>query len=642
MELSSDEVVLGFDCLSTLSPEVSGLVLSFLSGRELAAAEASLPEWHKTVLNKESWWSERCLKEFGSIPHTANLWSDCWRRKYQQLYGASHPTHATWCYSSCDHGLEDRVAQPQLFIGPRGQKMFCYGGWTEGGAVNDLHSVPLKEMYTRCQQNSAPSASRAAAAAAPEEEPREREQEGFRFQEVETQGKPVYPAGVQTLTPIWFNGDAPTQAHVLATYESFVSSGCLTRGKSLENKDMSMVIAFGGAQGGYRNEHNRYAVGILSEGQQDSPSSIVWGRPKECPDSLPPTARAAHTATYVPARFLPAHEYPEGAVVIFGGHTDDTSVELSSIEVLALHSWSWQRVDPRGVAPRPRHGHTGTLVEVDGKGYLVFVGGGVGNILGSGRVAEFGDVAILDCQDWSWLGGPLQMSWAPTEEERAAPPKQGRHHTACVGLRGQILLYGGGHRPDRPVRVLDGKQCVELAKAGEESITVSAISCYERPGSAAPAAEEGAEQHWGEASTLPEGRKMHGAVSLLPFAPCLVVYGGWNTGPHFSDLWILGLGCSQRELRNFAALPPIPTRERPRDIDDFFPGAAFHGGALRHQLVMMMLQHYREQRGGQEEDDDEEEEEDESEGGEDAGQGDSGSEGSNSSDWQVPHEYGPL
>ena len=31
--------------------------------------------------------------------------------------------------------------------------------------------------------------------------------------------------------------------------------------------------------------------------------------------------------------------------------------------------------------------------------------------------------------------------------------------------------------------------------------------------------------------SLPSGRKMHGAASLAPFAPLLVIYGGWKTGP---------------------------------------------------------------------------------------------------------------
>ena len=46
--------------------------------------------------------------------------------------------------------------------------------------------------------------------------------------------------------------------------------------------------------------------------------------------------------------------------------------------------------------------------------------------------------------------------------------------------------------------------------------------------------------------SLPSGRKMHGAASLAPFAPLLVIYGGWKTGgpvvvvdPFESDLVLL-------------------------------------------------------------------------------------------------------
>ena len=31
---------------------------------------------------------------------------------------------------------------------------------------------------------------------------------------------------------------------------------------------------------------------------------------------------------------------------------------------------------------------------------------------------------------------------------------------------------------------------------------------------------------------------MHAAASLLPWLPLVVLFGGWETGPHFDDLWI--------------------------------------------------------------------------------------------------------
>mmetsp|Transcript_22787 Transcript_22787/g.52058 ORF Transcript_22787/g.52058 Transcript_22787/m.52058 type:complete len:625 (-) Transcript_22787:118-1992(-) len=622
-ELSTDEVHLGFDCLCSLSPEVSGLVLSFLSAPELAVAEASLPEWHKTVLSKQRWWSERCLAEFGARPHAANLWSTCWRRKYQQLYGAAHPTHGTWCYYSETHGLDDRVAQPQLFLGPEGRKMFCYGGWTDSGPENDLHCVSIEDVCRRCLRNDGATTTLEAHG-----DQEEAESAGFRFEYVEMQGRPCRRAGVQTLTPLWFGTEAPTAKHISETYANFVCQGSLTKGRKPESQNMAMVLAFGGAQGGYRSEHNHYAVGLLTECQHDGTSSIVWGRPKESPDSDTPTPRAAHTATYVPGRFLPPGEYPEGAVVVFGGHTEDTEVELSSIELLRIHNWSWYKLQPRGVAPRARHGHTATLVEVDGRGYILFIGGGTGNILGSSGdrdTEEFGDVAILDCYSWSWLG-PLHMSWIVEQSDR---PTLGRHHTACAGLGGQVLLYGGGRQPQsKHVRTLDGRQCVEAAKAGQESVTVREVACHER-------SDE--DEQWKSATKLPECRKMHGAVSLLPFAPCLVIYGGWFTGSHFSDLWILGLGGSKHQLSSFAA-PKLPSRSRPDARFDF--PAGLHGGGLRDQLVMMMLARFREQRAAAEEAEDNDEDE---EGEEFESAGEAGHDAdSDSSEWQVPCEYSPL
>ncbi|CAE7221145.1 unnamed protein product, partial [Symbiodinium necroappetens] len=53
-----------------------------------------------------------------------------------------------------------------------------------------------------------------------------------------------------------------------------------------------------------------------------------------------------------------------------------------------------------------RHGHSATLFEVDGRGYLVVVGGGIGNILENWGVRDFGDLAVLDLDPngWRWIG----------------------------------------------------------------------------------------------------------------------------------------------------------------------------------------------------------------------------------------------
>jgi len=42
--------------------------------------------------------------------------------------------------------------------------------------------------------------------------------------------------------------------------------------------------------------------------------------------------------------------------------------------------------------------------------------------------------------------------------------------------------------------------------------------------------------------SLPSGRKMHGAASLAPFAPLLVIYGGWKTGADVGHIPVKGLG----------------------------------------------------------------------------------------------------
>ena len=53
--------------------------------------------------------------------------------------------------------------------------------------------------------------------------------------------------------------------------------------------------------------------------------------------------------------------------------------------------------------------------------------------------------------------------------------------------------------------------------------------------------------------SLPSGRKMHGAASLAPFAPLLVIYGGWKTGGPFGPLSLILLRqFGIIELRYFA------------------------------------------------------------------------------------------
>jgi len=275
----------------------------------------------------------------------------------------------------------------------------------------------------------------------------------------------------------------------------------------------------------------------------------------------PPTPRGAHTATYVPACFVGEAEYPEGCVVVFGGHTNNCSESLSTVDVLAIHNWSWTAARwIVGEAPVPRHGHTATLVEVDRQGYIVVVGGGQGNILDGRASQEFNDVAILSLSRWEWIGA-LSLNRGPLPL-----PVPGRHHLASMGLRGQILLLGGGSHPSNKVCVLDGPVCVRKALCGTASIDLPEVQVGHND-DAVP--------------QIPSGRKMHGAACLLPWAPIYMFFGGWKTGPHFSDLWLFSLGGRASHLSLYASVADDGESSHGSEVGDDFGG----GWPMAVQLV---------------------------------------------------------
>ncbi|CAE8654965.1 unnamed protein product, partial [Polarella glacialis] len=523
--------------------EIQAQVLSFLPGWVSAQAQAALPSW-RSILSCDSWWRTRCLRDFKAhlLPRTpAGVGAATWHAKYRQLNAAKKARTGTWCHRSRRHGLGDRVAQPQMFVGREGQKLFNYGGWSGRGPQNDLHWVPIDTLRSCAARSPLASAASGSGTTA----------EPWKFVRAEEHGTPAFHGGVQALTPLWFgSADTPSLKHIAATSAALAASCAAAGDKAVvssgsEGFGSCLLFAFGGGQGSYRNEHNSWAVGVLHEGQGSDPAKVLWGRPKPArtegadddEEFYQPGARAAHSATYVPAR-LAGGLFPEGCVVVYCGHRQHVREELGSIDVLSLHDWRWQPIDHGQEAPEPRHGHSTTLLEVDGKGYLIVVGGGTGNILENFGVQDFYDAAVLEIATWNWLG-KFRLDLEPG----AAGP--GRHHTACSGLLGQIFLFGGGQRPGGQVLLLDGEGLVRQALAGtSRRVALREVSSQ----------ISGSEREGGPAPALPTGRKMHGAACLLPWAPMLVVYGGWERGPHFDDLWVYAMGGDAEDLEGFECL----------------------------------------------------------------------------------------
>lgn len=252
---------------------------------------------------------------------------------------------------------------------------------------------------------------------------------------------------------------------------------------------------------------------------------------------------------------------PEGCLVVFGGHTSDCSIELGVVEVLDLQTWEWHpREDIQGQPPTARHGHTAAVVEVDSRGYLVIIGGGMGNILADSAIGprstnhqDAPDVAVLDLQAWRWVG-VITPGW------RGALPPFGRHHVSSEGLNGQIFLFGGASRSTNKVLSLDCQACVRSAlRGGTTPPEVKTIACH-------PDLHQ------------PVGRKMHGGVCLLPVLPAFLIFGGWSAGPHFDDLWVLHFAKPNIAARRSRTSASSPSKSSVRG------SAATEEGRLCHSL----------------------------------------------------------
>ena len=273
----------------------------FLDGADCCRAGGAIKRWR--ALQDERWWHLKTKLDF-----CVNRWDandePSWRAAYARCKVG--PSAARWAAGPTRaHGLGDRVAAPQMFLSPDGRRLYNYGGWTSRGPQTDLavSSADAYEAFARGE----------------EAEPR--------FRLCPSSGQPAHPGGAQSLTPLWLpgGGAAPSQAHVA----SLAPAGFLRAGDRAH-----LILAFGGGLGGYRHEHDSWAVGVLADRGGDEAPRVHWVRPEA---SGTPMRRCAHTATYVPARcFAEAQMFPEGAVVFFGGHTENGGTgAVGSVCVLA-------------------------------------------------------------------------------------------------------------------------------------------------------------------------------------------------------------------------------------------------------------------------------------------------------------------
>lgn len=507
-----------------LGDELSLEVMDYVDGASALRAAAASPVWARLLLGakSEDYWRRTTIRELD-----APALQECgpplccaapWRARFRELKQRC-PRRARWLSWSTRHGLTDRVAAPQLFVGPRGRRLFCYGGWTRLGPQTDVQWTNLSEIAKLARRGRGRSS-----------EAGVQHVTGPLFRRAEDTGRPVQRGGVQTLTPLWrTNGglEGPSRSHVAAALGVPLAE--------LES-DVELVLTFGGAGGGYNNEHNDWRIAALKEGRDEEPARLAWtgvGRSRRdggTHDQAEIDTRCAHSATYVPPRLLDGHT--EGAVFVIGGHTDDCTRSLAAVDCLDVAQWTWERHIGEGCSFAGRHGHSATLVEVNGAGYIIVVGGGTGNILhgfGAG-IAEFDDCCVFDCRAKHWL------ATFDLGARQSVGTCFGRHHTSAACCNGRTLLFGGGASPTNRLGLLDMRRCVKRAlSSGPDRPAcrrrvAEPLLCDLTPGLVES-----------DVPTAPRGRKMHGAACLLPWLPLFVVFGGWEFGPHFSDMWLADL-----------------------------------------------------------------------------------------------------
>ena len=522
--------------VDALADDMQRHIQVFLDGADCCRAGAAIARWR--ALQDDRWWHLKTKSDIGVGRWDAGD-EPSWRAAYVRCRVG--PATSRWAAGPMrSHGLGDRVAAPQMFLSPDGQWVYNYGGWTSRGPQTDLAVSPAAayDISARDEEFVPPSASFLPS-----------------FRLCPSSGVPAHAGGGQSLTPLRLpgGGGEPSQAHIA----SLAPAGLLGDGHRAH-----LILAFGGGLGGYRHEHGDWAVGVLLD-PQDGPPCVHWARPDTTGTPLP---RCAHTATFAPARCFPDGHFLEGAVLFFGGHTNNGR-ELADLQLLCVKTWTWFSSYALVGASRPTHGHSAALVERDGGAYVVFVGGGTGSVLDDpGRCAEHGAAQVLEVSSLRPVDNkghalPPGDAGELKVRTRFLPPVRlthdsyvpGRHHTACRVAEHCVVLYGGGHDPDPAVCALDLNAVVDAAVAAQSSPQTAAGGNGSLARRAITRVAAGLARNVSPPATValrdlgggdarPTPRKFHAACSLYPWRPLLVIHGGWRNNAHFDDLWVLALG----------------------------------------------------------------------------------------------------
>ncbi|CAD7960223.1 unnamed protein product [Amoebophrya sp. A120] len=203
----------------------------------------------------------------------------------------------------------------------------------------------------------------------------------------------------------------------------------------------------------------------------------------------------------------------ESEIYCFGGY--DGSRNHNKLYSYHIEDTEWRKLEPFGLAPSGRNGHTATLLppsEKTGGSQILFLGGWLGN----GPLAA-GDVNILDLRSFKWV----------QPEFRGDPPGPCNMHTADVVGEEVVLVFRGG----------DGRAYLN---------DLHALDLKSRSWHSFPTTGE-----------LPPPRANHSSCVAGNTNNLLFIFGGWDGSKRLNDLHCLDVHTRVWSYLRVNGQPPL-------------------------------------------------------------------------------------